>query len=67
MVDGHGPDGSFNIVTIRVVMGYERLDEMPLHEPVTEHIVLDELTNERRRAYGAASISRVPNQVRLLI
>ena len=42
-----------NIAPIGVVVGYERLDEMPPHKFVAEQTSLDEISNERGRAYEA--------------
>ena len=61
VVDGHRPEVSVSNIDIRIVGGYQWLDEMSSHELVTEQAPLDEISDERRSAYEAfPSVSRDP-------
>ena len=61
IVDGHNPDGSLDIVAIRVVVGYEWLDEMPPHNLVAEQAPFNETTNEPRRTFKGTPLFEVPH------
>ena len=47
LIDGVRPDNVPAAVSIDIAMGYQRLDEMPPYELVTEQATLDDMANER--------------------
>ena len=65
-VDGRDPNVFRTIVLIRVVVGRQWLDEMTVHEFVTQQAPLDEISNELRRADKTAS-STTRDQARVVI
>ena len=59
-VYGHGPDGSLDIVAIRVAVGDEWLDEMPPYNLVAKQPLFNETTYEPRRSFEGTPLFGVP-------